>query len=279
MKPSAFHSFSTRWLFLFTLAAIVVGTPAMAQDVKAPSARGKQKVTIHITREEDGKTIVTDTSFTVDNDFDVPAWIDEQDFGGFEQGEKQARMKHRVIIPHNLKEPLHINMDTIIMNGDTMLFGMNEEDIRIMIPDLPELEGLELDKEIQEALRDIRIPEIPEIPEIPGCCPHSGHFRSIPYPEFVIPGLEGWMPFGRPDEIEVRKSRNGKKVTIRFKDRDEDHAERIYFHHEMPVPEHRKKVVIRKDISNEENQETVVERRKEGDKEIIIIKKKGDSKK
>lgn len=276
MKTTAFPSVLSRMLFLISLAVLVIGTTAMAQDNKAPSGKGKQKVTIHITREEDGKTIVTDTSFTVNDEFDVPAWIDEQDFAGFEPGDGHKKMKHKIIIPHGFSGPMHMNMDTIIMNGDTMLFGINEKDIRMMIPDLPELEGLELEKEIQDALRGI---EMPEMPEIPGYCPHAGFHHPIPFHNFTIPGLEGLMPFGNLEEIEVKKSRNGKKVTIRFKDRENDQASGYHYHFNDAMPEHEKKVIIRKDINRYQDQETEIERKTDGDKEIIIIRKKGNPKK
>ncbi len=256
----------------------------IAQEKNDNEKSGKQKVNIHITKEIDGVKTVIDTSFTVSEDFDVHHWMEEQDMNPSEPiKSREINKEIKITIPEFAESEIGSLPDTMIINGDTIFLGINGQELKMMFHDFPELADLDIQKYMDESMKDIRTPEFPGSPD----CPHfrfEGHPPFPPLHQFMMPGLEFLNDLGTLDNIVIKKKRHGKKIIISFEDRDGEkpirHGKRDHYYynddeHSQKSPKHyEKKVVIRNHDSKVVDENSEVERIKDGDKEIIIIRKK-----
>ncbi|MBK7171983.1 MAG: hypothetical protein IPH84_01840 [Bacteroidales bacterium] len=171
----------------------------------------------------------------------------------------------------------------MIINGDTIFLGINGQELKMMFHDFPELEDLNIQEYMDQSMKDIRTPEFPGSPD----CPHfrfEGHPPFPPLHQYMIPGLECLKDLGALDNIVIKKKRHGKKIIISFEDRENEWPERhgnnyhYYYNddnHAQWTPKHEeKKVIIKKRDLKDVDENSEVERIKDGDKEIIIIRKK-----
>lgn len=265
---------------LFSLILLFLSATSFAQDTKKPGNDGKRKYTIHITKEVNGEKTVIDTTFEANDDFEMDAWLESHqlatDLDKLDSDMKKTQKEIRVTIPDISMEE-GASPDTVIMNGDTIIINKKIENFNWFGGD-PEARELEFDKQFKMPEGAFAIPHCPGMEDMPGCCPN---FRFQDMPELgglAIPELYQMFPFGRIDHMKIKKSRHGKKIVIQFDDDDEDmgfrHSHGNYYYHNSE-PRQEKRVIIKKIGEPEKGEKgnTKVQRIKEGDKEIIIIKK------
>lgn len=218
-KPLAF-----RFLLVAALAGFVLFTTnGYSQQKPDNQASNNKTITIHVTKEVDGKTIVLDTTIVTENDFDVNEFLKEKGI----QDDMDSEMKdvEREFALKDGKGTSHFwyhnsdggTPDTIIIN-DRIILSDKSKDFYFNMP--------------------FEIPEIPEIPELPELQDHLYFNTPNEYSQsWEMPsqnmlkgmafnfGLDNLMPFGEMKKMVVKKKRHGKKVVITFEDRDDNNFE------------------------------------------------------
>jgi len=283
MKTIKCKSSWSKILFLLPLLLAFVTLGAFAQEKKDKQKTTRQKVTIHIDKEVDGKKILIDTTFETSGTFDVSSWIDTRDEYDKEKSIKKIEKEIRVTIPEFSEDEIGSIPETIVVNGDTIFLSKEGSDMKFILKGMPELSDL-----------DIELPELMEIPECPQVCPHHPRFRfrsCEPLAPFMIPELDKWFPFGNIKEIEITKKRGGKKIILRFEENNHPVIirkgnKRVYHYNRENddaiewQPQKGNKIIIKeKDDLKDVNEDTQVDRIKDGDKEVIIIRKKAPDRK
>jgi hypothetical protein len=271
---------------LFIPLLLIFALVAPAQE---KTSKEKQKYKLRIVKEVEGVKTEIDTTFETHEDFDVDAWMKAHDFdhdrGDMDRKMKQLQKEITVTIPDFTGE----SPDTIIVNGDTIFPGREGKGFSWTFKDMPELEDLDIDRHLKLAEEPFEFRDMPgleELSELPPCCKYNFRFPGMCHP---LPDLFEMMPFGRPDQIIIKKSRNGKKMIIKFEDDDNQtiiiprHGSGQYhYFNNMPECEKKcdRKVIIHRDDKpgKEGEKNTRIKRIKEGDKEIIIIRKGSDDK-
>jgi hypothetical protein len=280
-------SFQSRSLLLIPVILIFFAISSQAQNKPGAEKTTKQKYSIHIVKDVNGERTEIDTTFESNADFDVDAWIGKHDFKNEMDGKKrEMEKKYTITIPDFASDSQQSNPDTIIMNEDTIIMNTQFEHIFGEGPEQGEMgrEGF--------FNKHFEFPECPAHSEMPECCPSHGFpgMGMMPFHGLSMFGLENLMPLGKLDQIVIKKKRHGKKIIITFEDDDENIVIRPgkYNHKYFNDAEHSnmkhskaKRIVIEKEIAPGADVEegSNVERYNDGNKEVIIIRKKPDGKK
>jgi hypothetical protein len=180
---------------------------SIAQQKPAEQAPGKKTITIHVTQNTDGKTIVIDTTIVTSGDFDEDAFLEEKGVTRTVPSDGKPIEKRIIIQNPGSKEMTWIesdgnSKDTLTLKADRVIVLSNNSDMPAPPPPHPGT----------HSYMYINSPE--GMPKMQGfhCDPMMmGMARSL--------GLEDVMPFGTMKEMVVKKKRNGKKVIITFEDR------------------------------------------------------------
>jgi len=283
MKPFGIRSRMPKSMFLLPAILLLWAFAAHAQ--KNTDQPEKRKFTIHITKEVDGKTMQIDTSFESRDNFDVDAWVSKHDVEPGAEGQmKKSEKEINIRIPEMQMEDMPNLPDTMFVNGDTVIvnFQKNKKIFRDMEPGDEEGE-FHLDMPAEPSSR-------------PGCCSpdrrnterfsdnEEGQSPELPFGAFGIPGMENLIQFGNLENLVIKTTRHGKKVTMTFRDDDRrwksgHHSKRGKYSYnsdgeQAPVAHHKRVIIINDDKNRiEKDRGTKVERRKEGDNEVIIIRK------
>jgi hypothetical protein len=258
----------TKELFLPAFAIVgfvVLSISCFAQQKTDEQAKSKQTITIHVTKEIDGKKIVIDTTLVTDENFDVDAFLDEKGIRN-DMPEEFGNMKKDIIIRHPGFHQFNLNeMDS--NKPDTIEFDDNSE------------------MDFSDKF-DLPVPPHPNMP-FNFNFNNPREFSHFDNPEMGNRledlarslGLGNVMPFGEMKQVVVKKKRNGKKVIITFEDREDQDFERDYSNHEKNGENHRRNgsrydenIIIYKNgkrIPSPQNDEQVILEGKPGERIII----------
>jgi len=218
-------------LLLTCLAAIFLLIPStgVAQEKPGDQPQGKKTITIHVTKEVDGKTMVIDTTVVTDGEFDADAFLAEKGVLENEPGNEQ-RMERRIVIRHPGEKDFNFH-DSDGTFPDTLKFGDDQE---LIFSDKFDRPFPHFGEPRKEQFFHFRTP---------------GDFAPMPGPEFDHMlegmlrsyGLDEMMPLGEMKQAVVKKKRNGKKVIITFEDREEKQSgksnrhkkdEKVYYYND-----------------------------------------------
>lgn len=258
---------TTKSFFLLAFAAagfLLLPGRSFAQQKTEDQAKSKKTITIHITKEVDGNTVVIDTTVITDGDFDADAFLEEKGVLN-DMPETGNNVQKHIIIRHPGSQEFSWNdsddsiPDTIIINDDkTLLF-----DDKFDMP-FPPNSGMPFNFSMPKEFHHFDGQQFEDMLE--------GMARSF--------GLDNVMPFGEMKQVVVKKKHNGKKVIITFEDRDgngNEHRhgnkkeERIIIHRnsdqgmapgneerEIIYGEPGENVVIRRNVKKTENGDQVI---------------------
>ena len=232
---------------------------SFAQQKSDDQAKDKKTITIHITKEVDGNTVVIDTTIVTDGDFDADAFLEEKGVindmpEGSRNVEKHIIIRHPDSKEFGWSESDGNSPDTIIINDDKV-FSFNDQ---FDMPAPPVYHGempFDFNFNMPQEFHHFQGPQFEDMLE--------GMARSF--------GLENVMPFGEMKQVVVKKKRNGKKVIITFEDRDENSADR-----EQEFKKQQKKVIILKNDEQgmaPQNEERVIIDGGEPGENVVIHKK------
>lgn len=190
---------------------MLISGSCFAQQETGKNEKSTKTITIHITKEVDGKTIVIDTTVVTEGDFDADAFLEEK--GVFnDQTETGRHIEKNIIIRHPGSgefswEGSDDNLsDTIVIDEDRLIVFNDKFDMTFPPPPPPR-QGMQFDY-------NFRMPD--------GFPPMEGpQFEGMLEDMARSFGLEDVMPFGEMKQVVVKKKRNGKKVIITFEDRNE----------------------------------------------------------
>lgn len=258
---------TSRSLFLIScVGAVFLLLPvlSLAQEKTENQPQGKKTITIHVTKEVDGKTMVIDTTVVTDGEFDADAFLAEKGVLENTPGNEQ-RMERRIIIRHPGEKDFNFH-DSDGTFPDTLKFGDDQE---IIFSDKFDRPFPHFNEPGIKHQFNFRMP---------------GDFAPMPGPDFDHMlegmlrsyGLDEMMPLGEMKQAVVKKKRNGKKVIITFKDRDKtEHSkshrnkkgENVFYYNDggqgMVAPGH-ERIIIEENPGNKQPLKT--------EKKVIIIK-------
>jgi hypothetical protein len=207
---------ATFFLLSFTTAGFILAAGnSFAQQKSDDQAIVKKTITIHVTKEVDGKTMVVDTTVVTDGDFDTDAYLEKKGVGS-DMAKKGENVDKRIVIIHpdskefSWSESGKNSPDTV-GNMDKQLF-IFKDDYDLIDPQEPR-GGEPFHYKIQ-APDDYMLMQHPAFEDM-----MEGMLRSF--------GLENVMPFGEMKQVVVKKKRNGKKVIITFEDRKGESSEDV----------------------------------------------------
>jgi len=199
--------------FLFSCALtgfILISGNCLAQQKANDQTNGKKTITIHVTKEVDGNTVVIDTTVVTDGEFDADAYLEQKGILN-EMPEPGKNMEKHIIIRHPGQQEFSWNdsdinsPDTIIINDDKALLF----DAKFGMP-FPPHSDMHYNFDMPRGFHHMEGPRFEDMMD--------GMARSL--------GLENVVPFGEMKQVVVKKKRNGKKVIITFadrKDRTDEH--------------------------------------------------------
>lgn len=183
----------------FTIAGfLLIPVSSFAQQKSDNQENCKKTITIHVTKEVDGNTIVIDTTIVTGGDFDADAFLQEKGVGE-NTPEAGRNVEKHIIIRHPGSQEFNWNdsdgnlPDTIIINDDKSLLFDDKFDMPF-----PPHSGMPFDFDMHHAFPRFDSKQVEAILE--------GIALSI--------GLENVAPFGEMKQVVVKKKRNGKKVII-----------------------------------------------------------------
>lgn len=246
------------FIFSFTITGFLLFSGnSYAQQKPDGQATGKKTITIHVTKEDNGNTVVIDTTVVTEGEFDADAFLEEKGVLN-EMSESGDNIEKNIII----RRPRHQDMswnnldletpDTLFRNNDTIIILSDHFDMAV--PNVRHQGSADhFDFEMPDGFSPVQGPQFEGMIE--------GMLRSF--------GLENVMPFGEMKQVVVKKKRNGKKVIITFEDREGNNEEQKYGNKK----EHR--VIILKDGDQgmaPQNEERVIVDGQPG--ENIVIRKK-----
>lgn len=229
--------------FLFSCAAaglILISGNSFAQMKSDEQSKGKKTITIHVTKEVDGNTVVIDTTVVTDGDFDADAFLEQKGIMN-DVPESGNNVEKHIIIRHPGSQDFGMHdsddnsPDTIIINDDKSLLF----DDKFEMP-FPPNSGMPFNFNMPEEFHHF----------------DSQHFKNMVEGMARSYGLENYMPLGEMKKVVVKKKHNGKKVVITFADRDDSNnehrhgnkkEERIIIRQndgQGMVPGHRERVII-----------------------------------
>ncbi len=197
------------FLVLFAIAGfILLPGNSFAQQKSGEQAKGKKSITIHVTKEVDGNTVVIDTTIVTDGDFDADAFLEGKGITK-DMPEEGQNIEKNIVIRHPGEDSsLHTtqHVDTIVVNDERVIILQNDDEFDFPAPPPPHM-GMPFDPDFRmhQGFSQKQAPPVEAIIE--------GVARSF--------GLGDVMPFGEMKKVVVKKKRNGKKVIITFEDRDE----------------------------------------------------------
>lgn len=267
MKSSSTHKFI---LLSFAVAGFVfLSGSSFAQQKPDEPSNGKKTITIHITKVEDGQTIVIDTTVVTDSDFDADAFLEEKGVMEDEPG-NDKNIEKQIIIRHPGKEDMAWtesdgdSPDTIIIHTDRD-YAFNDN----------------FDFDAHHAPHHADMPFEFYTFKNPG---EFSHMNGMQIEDMLHDlarsfGLDDVMPFGDMKQVVVKKKRNGKKVIITFDDRDKSSDEHSKKKEEKVIilrdnssgmaPVHEKRIIVQTDPG----EETTIEKNAPAkqQKKVIII--------
>ncbi|MDO9255871.1 MAG: hypothetical protein Q7U54_10195 [Bacteroidales bacterium] len=208
-------TFTIKSFFLLAFAAVgflLLPGRSFAQQKTDDQAKGKKTITIHITKEIDGNTVVIDTTVITDGDFDADAFLEEKGVLN-DMPETGNNIEKHIIIRHPGSQEFSWNdsddnsPDTIIINDDKSF--IIDDDKTLLFDDkfdmpFPPNSGMPFNFKMPKEFRHFDGQQFENMLE--------GMARSF--------GLENVMPFGEMKKVVVKKKHNGKKVIITFEDRE-----------------------------------------------------------
>ncbi|MEI8046723.1 MAG: hypothetical protein WCI92_05040 [Bacteroidota bacterium] len=181
---------------------------SFAQQKSDEQAKAKKTITIHVTKEVDGNTVVIDTTIVTDGDFDTDVFLEGKGITKDMPQEGQNIEKNIIIRHPGEDSSLHRteHADTIMVNDERVIILQNDDEFDLPAPPPPHM-GMPFDPEFRmhPGFSQKQGPPVEAIIE--------GMSRSF--------GLGDVMPFGEMKKVVVKKKRHGKKVIITFEDRDE----------------------------------------------------------
>ena len=258
---------SSRLFFLLSCLAsafLLIPSTGVAQEKTEDQPQGKKTITIHVTKEVDGKTMVIDTTVVTDGEFDADAFLAEK--GVLNNiPEDERRMERRIVIRHPGEKDFNWS-DSEGTFPDTLKFGDDQEIIFSDKFDRPFPYSGEPGK---QQYFHFRMPN--DFAPMPG--PDFDHMLEGMLRSY---GLDDMMPLGEMKQAVVKKKRNGKKVIITFEDREDKQSgkshrnkkeEKVYYYNDggqgmiSPGDE---RVIIQENNGNEQPVKT--------EKKVIIIK-------
>jgi hypothetical protein len=263
--------FTNRFLLLsFALAGFIfLSANSYAQQKHDDQPKGQKTITIHVTKVEDGRTIVIDTTVVTDGDFNADAYLEDKGVMRNSPGSNED-MEKEIIIRHPGKHQFEQGEsdenlpDTIIINTDRVYAFNDHFDMDAPLPPLhPDMpfEYFQYDNPQEFSHFD-------------------GHQMEDMLQELARSfGLEDVMPFGDMKQIVVKKKHNGKKVIITFEDRDKSSAEHSKKHEEKIIilndnntgmaARHEERVIIQGDPGEGNGAENGTQSKQQ--KKVIII--------
>jgi hypothetical protein len=205
MKNKSSFNF-TRLTFSFLAGMFLLSGYGFAQDKAGSQPKEKKTITIHVTKEDDGKITVIDTTVVTDTDFDADAFLLEKGVG-VEKPDKGKQIEKKVVIVNPGSKSLTYTKDSE-GSVDTVMMG----DGQIII-----LRNKHEDQDLESLDKDMHFNfDMPEGFE---------HFQGPMFEQMLKGmmkeyGLDDFMPFGEMEKVVVKKKRGGKKVIITFEDRE-----------------------------------------------------------
>lgn len=264
------------------IAAFSAGNYASAQEKEGSVPDGKSSISIHISKDDNGKMIKFDTTFEAGSDFDVDAFLDEKGIG-MKQPHPDADRDFEMFnfdFPE-MDEPFTQFPDSLL--NDSLMFRLQRrwEDLSESFPKCPDMEG---DFRI-EAPGQGQCPRRSDADrknnEMPGCCPlYHDNPQGMMFPQLPGMDLAPFIGYGHPEKIIVHKKRHGKKVVITFNDDMEsymDDAMAIPGNFRCPgMEQHHRYIKTRP--GHREQMEMKVKKSKpaQKDKQVIIIEKRSE---
>ena len=187
------------------IAMILISGNSFAQQKSDDQAKGKKTITIYVTKEVEGNTVVIDTAIVTDGDFDTDAFLEEK---GIMNDMPQAGRHMKKGIRHPGSHEFSWsesdgNLPDSISQNDKQVFIL-KDNYDLLAPEQPR-GGMPFHYKLQ-------------VPEDFSPMRNS-HFEEIMEGLAISFGLENVMPFGEMKQVVVKKKRNGKKVIITFEDR------------------------------------------------------------
>jgi hypothetical protein len=196
------------FLLIFAIVGLLIlSGSSFAQQKTGEQVTTKKTITIHVTKEVDGKTTVIDTTVVTDGDFDADAFLEEKGIIN-DMPENGRRVEKNIVVRRpgtqefGTGEPEADLPDTVFMNDDTLILFSDKFDMPVPPP--PH-QGMAYENNF----------------DMPGEFPYT----EGPNIEAMLEGLartfglENVMPFGEMKQVVVKKKRNGKKIIITFEDR------------------------------------------------------------
>jgi len=267
----------TNHFFLHALVItgfILLSAQGFAQQQTEDNTKKQKTITIHVTKVEDGKTVVIDTTVIDDGDFDADAYLSGK-----------GVLKD---IPENGR---NIEKEIIIRHPEMQGYEQSGRD-----DNSPDTIIIDTDREY--ALNDqfdLDIPPMPDNPDMPFGYfqyeyPHGFSHLNGPHMDAILRelansiGLSEVMPFGDMKQVVVKKKRNGKKVIITFEDREKSLGEHGKKQEEKVIilkdnstgmaPHHEERVIIQGDPGEGTTMEKDVEKTAPAKQQtkVIIIK-------
>lgn len=196
--------------FLLSVALsglILFSGSSIAQQKPAEPAPGKKTITIHVTQNSDGKTMVIDTTVVTSGDFDADAFLEEKGVTRTAPSDGKPIEKRIIIQNPGSKEITWIetdgnSKDTLAFKADRVIVLSDNSDMPAPPPPHRGMHSYMVFNS-PEGMPPMQGPQFDNM--------MAGMARSL--------GLEDVMPFGEMKQAVVKKKRNGKKVIITFEDR------------------------------------------------------------
>jgi hypothetical protein len=198
---------------LIALSGFILFTGnSFAQQKPEAQAPVKKTITIHVTQNTDGKTIVTDTTIVTDGNFDADAFLKEKGVTNAIPSDGKP-VEKRIIIQNpgskeiTLTESDGNSPDSVVFEGDHVIVINDKFDNPLPPAHHPGMNSY-MYFNTPDGMPPMQGPQFDHMME--------GMARSL--------GLENVMPFGEMKQVVVKKKRNGKKVIITFEDRNPENV-------------------------------------------------------
>lgn len=211
---------STYRNFLLTAGiagCIMFAGSGFAQQKTQDQGNSKKTITIHVTKEANGSTIVIDTTVITDGDFDADAYLEKKGVLN-DTPEKTIRIDKDIIMRHPgshdfiMHESEGNEPDTLIIDNDSVIIMSNILEMPAHHPLHPGM-PFSGNFNMMEMFSHMEAPQIEAITK--GMV--EGMLESA--------GFDDVFPFGEMKQVVVKKKRHGKKVIISFEDREKSCCE------------------------------------------------------
>lgn len=268
---------STHFCLIPFLASLLATSPILAQQPDTSKPDVKEKVTLHITREEDGKTVVYDTTFENQGYFNVDEFLKQKGFDEFSNKMSPKNFQHEF----DFRSP-ELDMGFFDFKLDSLLQGadMLGDNFRIF-RNAPGSYHFEW-KNLPDTKFDFNAPDDSEL--------RYGH--PLP-PSLLMPPQEKFMPGLLPGRLDkllegqqiekmvVKNKRYGKKIVIKTKKHPNrfsnignewPYSRNDSFYYPAPpyAPKHGKS--HHKRISNKKHSQSPGDTEKKEERKVIIVR-------